>query len=148
MALTRSSITGTTVALSGVTLLARVRGAAGSLITQSSISTITYSVSNLTAGTTSGSTSLTVSAVVFNDLQQDDPRWTKDSASDPGIDGSYGYNFAATIPATAFAVSVLDSDASDPVPDQVRYQVDVVFTPTSGQPFRLVFKVNPVAVYA
>ena len=128
--------------------MARIRGAGGSLLTQASLSTITYSVSNLTSGTTGTSTSLTISSVVFDSLQQNDPRWVFDSAGEPGADGGYGYNFLATIPATSFPVSVLSSTASDPVPDSVLYQVDVVFTPVSGQPFRVPFQFRPVLVYA
>ena len=141
-------ITGATVARSGATIMARIRGANGQLITRASMSTIAYVVSDLTAGTTGSSSSLVVASVVFNSLQQDDPRYTQDNECNPGPDGEWGYNFMTVIPASAFAISVLDSTADDPVPEPHDYQIDVVFTPVSGEPFRVVWLVTPVNVYA
>ena len=134
-------VTGHVVARSGAYLMARIRGANGQLIKKSSISTITYVVSNLTAGTTGSATSLTVASVVFNALQTPtlDPRWTKDAT---------GYNFAFSINATDTSVSTLDSTLDDPVPERNRYRVDCVFTPTSGQAWRVPFEFLSLNVYA
>lgn len=141
-------LTGATVARSGATLMARIRGANGQLITRASMSTIAYVVSDLTAGTTGSSSSLVVASVVFNSLQQEDPRYTQDNECNPGPDGAWGYNFMTVIPASAFPISVLSSTADDPVPEPHDYQIDVVFTPVSGEPFRVVWLVTPVNVYA
>lgn len=116
--------------------MAQVRGQSAALITQASITSISYRVWNLTTGdevnvdpegsSSSGSQTtndpLTVSAVVFDTLQTD-AGWTKDQ---------YGYNFRHTMPAAAF-------------PDgNVRYKVEYKFTPTSGEAFFL----RPFVVYA
>lgn len=72
--------------------LMRVRLANGDLITQAGVSSITYQVIRQPAGTTSGSGSVTIAASVFDTLQTDD-RWDNDDI---------GFNFAHTIPASAF----------------------------------------------
>ncbi len=75
----------------GVTFMARVYGNAGTAITQASLSSIGYAVtdlSDLTNPVTSGT--LTISSVVFDTLQTG-VRWTKDST---------GYNFLYAAPAT------------------------------------------------
>lgn len=140
-------VSGLILAGSGVTCLARIRGNDGQLVTIESISTITYQVSNLSTGAVAGSGSLTPSAVVFDALQQADPRWTRDSAAQLGSDGAYGYNFAATIAAADFGTSTLQPpglNAATPA----KYQIDVVFTPVSGQPFRVSFQVTALPVFA
>ena len=158
MAGTLQSLFGTTVGLSGATLMARVRGAAGQLITQASLTSVAYVVTDRTTGTVGTSTALTVSAVVFNSLQQGNPRWTQDDANNLGPDGTHGYNFLATIPASAFPATTPatpDYDHTDPqvdplpIPTPPRdYQVDVIFTPTSGEPWRVVWRLRPVVVFA
>lgn len=137
---------GNVVLRSGVTLMARVRGGDGALLTRAALSSVTYIVTSevvtttaadgtTTTTTTQSAVTLTISSVVFNSLQQADPRWTADSESEPGPDGEWGYNFAATLPATAFTE------------DGATYQVDVVFTPVTGQPWRCVFRFAPQDVY-
>ncbi len=84
-------LTGSGPEQTGVTILARIYGQTGILITQASLTSIAYTVTDLMAGTTSAGT-LTVSAVVFNQAMTNDPRWTFDTV---------GFNFLATIPATA-----------------------------------------------
>jgi len=84
---------------SDIQVMARIVGYAGTYITQALTSSIVYSTFDLSSATPTtaivDSTSLTVSAVVFDALQRDE-RWTVDDI---------GYNFrvhtlAATIPAT------------------------------------------------
>lgn len=107
-------ILGKAVQNSGVTLLARILGNAGTPVTQLSLSSIAYTVTDLTTNTAIGSGTLTVSQVIFDTLQTD-AVWTKDAV---------GYNFKAQLASTLFA------NGGD------TYQVDVAFTPVSGQPFR------------
>lgn len=108
-------------------LLARIRSVNGSYLTQASLSSITYAVFNLTGNTPStvlSSGTLTISSVVFDSLQTD-ARWTTDSV---------GYNFRVTIPGSAFALAA------------TLYRVEVTFTDTDSQKFRVVFqpKTQPI----
>ena len=139
-------ITGCIMAGSGVSLFARIRGGNGQLITQATLSTITYQVSNLTTGAIAGSGSLTISQVIFDSLQQSDPRWTLDSASQMGNDGSYGYNFAATLDSSAFATTTLAAPALTPQPANV-YRIDLVFTPVTGSAFRVSWQAPAIPLY-
>ncbi len=136
----RSVIAGPAIpAKSGVTLLARLRGQDGNLITRASLSTITYTVSELVAGATLGTGTFTISSVIFDSLQQNDARWSQDDAGNPGPDGTFGFNFAATLASTLFALDVL---AEEPVlfsPVVRKMQADVVFTPVTGQAWRVTF---------
>ena len=138
------SISAQVAAGSGVTVLARLRGQTGALVTRASLSSITYTVSDLRAGAVVGTGSLTPSAAVFDDLQTD-ARWTQDSEARPGPDGAWGYNFAGTLPASLFPATTLTAAAARAAPGRV--QVDVVFTPTTGQPFRVVWSWTPVRVW-
>lgn len=128
-------ITGIVVSGSGVTLMARILGNTGRPITRASLSSITYNVQNVTDATVEGTGTLTIASVVFDSLQQTDPRWTRDSADEPGEDGAWGYNFLATMAASLFA------DGGD------RIQVDVKFTPASGEAFIVPFSFVPVTTY-
>lgn len=119
----------------GVTLLARIVGNDGELVTQASITSIAYTVWDLTTDeSVATSTSLTVATVVFDSLQTD-AVWTKDTADEPGPDDRAGYNFKATIPAATIT------------PDGDRFQIDVKFTPASGQPFVLTFQFDTLEVH-
>lgn len=140
-------ITGVVAAQSGVTLMARINGNAGTPVTRATLSSIAYTVTDLvSAGQDAGT--LTVSAVIFDSLQND-PRWVRDSADHAGPDGSCGYNFLAVLPATLFDTSSpTEIPAGYPQPTQKRYQVDVVFTPVSGQPWRVIFLVTVLPVFA
>ena len=80
----------------GVTVLARLRGADGQLVTQASLASVTYSVADLTSGEVLGTGTVTISSAVYDDLQQGDPRWTADGVNAVGDDGEHGFNFAAT----------------------------------------------------
>jgi hypothetical protein len=125
---------------SGVTLLARVVGNAGVPITQATLSTLEYALTNLgsppgVSVTTGTLTALTISSAIFDQLQQSDPRWTRDSETSPGVDGLWGYNFRATLAASLFT-------------SNSRQHVDIVFTPLTGEPFRQTFEWTPLATYA
>lgn len=123
------------MATSGVTLRARLRAVStGSLVTQASLSTITYAVRDLTDGTTDATSTLTISAVIFDSLQQADPTWRLDSAARPGADGAWGYNFRAALAGSLFA----DFDVESSAPYRVSshdFQVDIEFTPVTGNSF-------------
>lgn len=145
MSLNRGSATGSVVAGSGVTLLARLRGQGGQHVTQASLSSIGYTVSDLQAGAIIATGTFTVSSTIFDSLQQFDPRWTMDSQAAPGADGSWGYNFLAGLPASALPQTTLTSAALYLPPPRV--QVDVLFTPLTGEVFRVVWSFSPVRTW-
>jgi hypothetical protein len=123
-------------AAKGISLMDRVQGNGGTNITQSSISSIAYTVTRYdskpeaekaqdgTAVITS--TALTVSTVVFNSLQTAAP-W------DSGTD-STGYNFRYDSPA-ADRPAVTGGGT-------YWHRYDIVFTPTSGAAFAVVWIVE------
>jgi hypothetical protein len=136
---------GTVSGQTGTTLMARLRGQNGVLVTQGTLLSITYTITNITTGAAVGSGTLVVSTVIFDSLQQNDPRWKQDSAAKPGLDGVWGFNFLAQIPAASFPVSP-QSTAGIAAPNPT-YQVDCVFTPIAGEPFRVIFQVTADKVY-
>lgn len=136
--------TGTCTPDSDTTLYARIRSKSG-LVTQATVSSISYSIYDLTDQASQTTGTFTVSSVIFDSLQQDDPRWTTDSAERPGTDGSYGYNFRATISAGDFSDVDTYSKTGDPKPHQ--YQVDVKFTLADGQVLVHVWKLNQIVTY-
>jgi hypothetical protein len=139
-------ITGVVVAQSGVTLMGRILGQNGEPVTQATLSAIAYTVRDLTDGTTTvSSTALTVSEVIYDDLQTADPRWTRDSESHPGPDDAWGYNFLATLPAGLFDDYDQDEDTAEVTPHA--YQVSVRFTPVTGQPFVAPFRFTPAPAW-
>lgn len=99
-------------------LAGRVQNNSAANITQASLSSISASAFQLNAAktVTYGPTALTISSVVFDALQTSDARWTEDAT---------GYNFACTIPGTAFPEGAQ------------RYQVEITFNPVSGGAFYL-----------
>lgn len=121
--------------------MARILGNNGNPITQGSISTIQYSVRNLTLGTTP--TALTsagnVASLVYDNLQQGDPRWSIDSANNPGEDGRHGWNFLLLLAASLFTAALTFTVESAAPFRVTRYelQVSVVFTPATGQKFHV-----------
>jgi hypothetical protein len=110
-----------TVAKSGVVLMGRILGADGSAVTQASLIAVSYKVTDLTTGDEGETQSLTVSAVIFDTLQTGSG-WNEDST---------GFSFRAVIPASQFVFTPNDSPTIVPH----KYQVDVRFTPTSGEQF-------------
>jgi hypothetical protein len=116
-------------AKSGATQAARIYGNAGTPITQATISSITCKVfdKNVSVETPVLTPSITVSSVVFDTLQDDDPRWTIDET---------GYNFLHAIAATAF-----------PTNNHI-YRIEYIFTPTSGAVFPLVYEGKAEAIFS
>jgi hypothetical protein len=110
---------------SGLTLLARVLGAAGAPVTQASLTSIAYAVQDVTTGVQIGTGALTIGTVIFDTLQTD-AVWVKDAV---------GYNFKATLASTLFA------NGGD------LYQIDVKFVPVSGQQFKQSWRVYLQKVY-
>lgn len=100
-----------------IQLMARIYGNAGTVITQSTISSIRLRVYDLddTDATYTLTAALTVADVVFDTLQTD-ARWTEDST---------GYNFRTSIAGSAF-----------PEP-KTNYQIQVELTPSSGSEIRV-----------
>lgn len=141
----RGILSGPVVAGSGVLLLARIRTSAGDLLNQASVTSVAWTLTDVTNGAAVSSGTFSVSATVFNALQQGDVRWTQDSARNPGPDGLWGYNFAATLPASALPPAAQTYAGVNAPP--ARYQVDVAFTPASGEAFRVAWQFSPVRVY-
>lgn len=110
----------------GAFFMARVTGRDAANITQAVVSSISYKVYDLKElpPTEKASGTLTVSSVIFDSLQTDS-RWTD----------STGYNFRHEMPAASF-----------PNGDR-NYQVEYLFTPTSGEVFWVIFKVNAKEVH-
>ncbi len=131
----------------GVWIAARIRNV-GTLMTQGSISTIAYDIVDIQAYLDSGDavtmvesgTSLTVSAVIFDSLQQvaDTGLWTKDGPGNLGSDKQWGWNFAATIPASSFSVARSGHT----------FLIQTLFTPTSGQQFRIDYEFPSLKVFS
>ena len=147
-------ITGTVVARSGVTCMARVLGNAGTPITRASLSTITYTVTDRSNGTVGTATSVTISSAVYDSLQTSDPRWNMvvgESALNLGADGQYGFNFLFVVPAINFPITVPDATPDPPAKvvqtPPFSYRVDFVFTPASGQQFIVPFEFTPVQTF-
>lgn len=124
-------ITGSIIAGSGVTLMARIRGFMGALLTAESIVSLSYQAVNFNLGIVASTGTLAPSQVIFDYLVQNDPRWTLDSAAQMGKDGSYGYNFAATLDGSAFPISPVAAPPLTPAPPPL-FQIDMLFTPLSG----------------
>ena len=115
---------------SGATCMARVVGQAGTAVTQASLTSIAYKVFDLdgaTPDTATATGTLTVATAVYDTLQTSDSRWTVDTT---------GWNFLDTVAAAS---------ANLPTGDH-RYRVEYVFTPASGQTFRVVFELYAKAV--
>jgi hypothetical protein len=122
---------------SGVVLMARVLGQAGQPILQNSVNAIAFTLTDLTNAAALGSGSFPVSGTVYDSLQQQDPRWRFDSATRPGDDGYWGYNFLAVLGAALAGPSAVTAPA---VAARASLQCDVFFTPAQGEPFRVPFR--------
>jgi len=86
------------------------------------------------AGIVPSTANPTIASTVFDALQQD-ALWTQDSATNPGTDGLWGYNFKFVVPAAAFA------NSGD------KFQVDGKFTPLSGENFVVTYTIPTLKVY-
>jgi len=101
----------------GWTALARIQNPDGELVLQATLSAVQCTIKQAD-GTTTLDAALTVSSVVFDTLQTGDARWTEDDI---------GFNFAYETPAAAF-------------PDAGHYRIEFRFTPTAGQPYKLMYE--------
>ncbi len=145
-------VTGLSIVGAGWLCRARVLGLNGQPVTQATFNTISYSVRDLTAALTVATLQpLTISQVVYNALQQSDPSWTQDSATQPGPDGLWGYNFAALLPASNFTAFDVTSATAAPTPNLViphKFQASITLNPVSGQPLVLVYASTPIPTWA
>jgi hypothetical protein len=133
-------ITGVFVAKGGATCMARILGNLGTPITRASIASITYNVQDLNTLLSTGNGVLTPANVIFDSLQQNDPRWDKDSAVRSGKDGQWGYNFLNLFSRTLFPAFDVDNTTSPPTVKPHRYRIDVTFVPVSGENFLAMFE--------
>lgn len=87
-----------------ISLMARIRGLNGALITQTTVDTVTYLLWNMTTDArvmpASGTRSLVVSSVIYNSLQMNTALWSADGPDVLGADSRHGYNFKYDVPAT------------------------------------------------
>lgn len=104
------------------TIIGRIRNEAGTLITQASLSAIAWSSwdNRVVPSASIASGTLTIASVVFDTLQTNSVLWPIDTT---------GYNFLATIPATAFP----SGDSGQ------EYRIELKFTETSGSKFTAEF---------
>ena len=131
--------------------MCRLLGQSGALVTRASLSTIQYSIRDLTKGTTE--TALTsagaVADLVYNDLQQGDMRWqlaTGEDADNLGPDSRHGFNFLLTLGATLFNNFDVESVAPFRVTPH-EYAVSVVLTPASGTVFHVPYRFRPIPTW-
>lgn len=142
MAVTNNTIVGRATRKGGATIIARLTDLTGALITRASVAAINYTIQDMTGGTAPVTGSLPVSSVVFDSLQQGGG-WTQDNVQNLGADGLTGWNLRWTVPAANFAFA----NTPDPYGNQSPhvFEVDLIFTPVSGENFavRCVFPVDP-----
>lgn len=135
-------ITGVATNQSGVTCMARILGNLGIPILPGDIAGIQYALTDLSTGiNVTSAVNISPASTIFNSLVQNDPRWTRDSQNSPGSDGAWGYNFLFTMPPSQFTLPTFDVDQTV-FPARIcghRFQIDVIFTPGSGQPFAVGF---------
>ena len=101
---------------SGLQCMARVENWDGDLLLQADLGTITYKVFDVATKVETGSDSLTVANVIF-DTAQTNSGWPYDD----------GFNFKFLLPASAFPNG------------NRKYRVEFIVTPTSAEPFPIVF---------
>jgi hypothetical protein len=134
MPVSNGVVLGRSNAKSGTVLLARIVDASGAPIVNAGVSGISYLAHDCDAGTSGSNTPVTVGQVLFDTLRTD-YGWNQDST---------GYNLRIIVPASAFSWIPEIDPIGDPT--NRRFQIDVKITPTSGEPFVVVFGVwvNPV----
>jgi hypothetical protein len=123
-----------------LTVMDRIKGTGGAAITQATINTITYRVFQYDNyndllldqnGSEVGvQASITKADAVFDTLQTDD-YWTEVEGGPPDDEG---YNFRFTVPPARFPSA------------SKFYRVEITFTPTTGDAFKIVWAVSTTAV--
>ena len=108
------------------TLMARVLNSSGNPISQAGTTSVAYSIFDTSrASKVIGSGTRTVGAVIY-DTYQDDDAWSVDSI---------GYNFRDTPAASNFPIGGRT------------YRVEYKITPSSGDPYYVVFEVTTRKIY-
>lgn len=113
---------------SGPILMARIVGSDGAAILRAGITSITYTVydiSQLSPTNIATGSPLTVANVIYDTLQTEDI-WTADST---------GYNFEYAV------------DADELPTGGGIYRFEFIVTPTSGQPIVVVFEIEAKKLY-
>ncbi len=107
----------------------RVVGQDAAAVTQASLTSIIYEVTDLSDSSQIATGTLTIANVINDTLQTPtlDPRWTIDSI---------GFNFEYNNPRTEL-----------PNPDR-SYLFEFLFTPTSGQAWPITVELKTIKVYA
>lgn len=100
----------------GLTIMARILGNAGTPITKASLTGITCKIWDRKSGANVATPTVTINDAVYDTLQTADPRWTKDDT---------GYNFLHVIPASALSL-----------PNK-RYRAGYKFDPVTEEDFAM-----------
>lgn len=122
-----------TISASATVLLARIVGADGAPIVQADISSILMKVFDTSTSpptlVNTGGTSLVVADVISNTLQTDPTGllWTD----------ATGYNFSHELNGHTYTPG-----------DSITYRVELKFTPTTGEPFYVLFELTTIPVYS
>jgi hypothetical protein len=128
MAVVNNVIFGFTTAGTDTPLFSRIKNpATGNLVTQASVSSISYLIQDLTLAAQIATGTLPIGNVIFNTLQQMDGRWVQDSAALPGADGLYGYNFAWQVPGSNFVFTPAFDLEGNPIAHLYKIDVKLVF---------------------
>lgn len=115
----------------GGVLMADVTGVDGTAITQATISAITCKVYDVADPSSATSEPAVVVATSIFDAYQTDARWNLTAE-----EASNGYNFLFAFPVNTFP---------DP---NVTYQVEFMFTPTSGVAFPIVARGDVIELFS
>ena len=108
------------------TILERVKGNDAALITQASLTAVTYTTYDLSTGLQVETGTVTISAAVSDTLQTGDSRW-----EDEAVKGdTEGFNFEFSVPGTAWPIGGRD------------YRLKFNFDPVTGDDFAVIFRVT------
>lgn len=137
MSATNNIIFGRANAKSGCPIFARIQNVnTGAYLTQASLSSISYKITDLTLQAMVATRTLTIGSVIFDTLQTADSRWTQDAT---------GYNFAYTIPAADLTFAASEDATLNPVLHS--FQVDIQFVLASGEPETLIGRILVAPVF-
>lgn len=134
-----------------VALLARLRAQSYALVTQATLTSIAWTVTDTVLGTLLGNGTFTISQVIFDTLVKSDPSWSRDGppifapenaygfpGSVVGTDQQWGYNFRGIIPGSVVPLTSAGNDL----------QADVTFTFVGGEVLKQPFGWTALKVYA